>query len=143
MISKHGFKTTEARSELMSKIKSKDTKPEILLRKELKRAGLKFSIHSKSLPGNPDIVFRKQKLIVFIDGEFWHGYKWKNKKPKIKANREYWIKKIEGNIRRDKRNNKELEKLGYLVQRFWEKQILGDIEVCLILIFMMLQEINE
>lgn len=125
------FDTTRERSELMRKIKSQDTQPEILLRKTLYRNGIRYRINSTILPGKPDIVINKYKLIVFVDGEFWHGYKWKEKKPKIKANREYWIKKIEGNMCRDKVNTRKLIDNGYTVLRFWEHEIKKDVDSCI------------
>lgn len=69
-------------------------------------------------------------LIIFIDGEFWHGFEWKKKKPKIKSNRDYWIPKIEQTIKRDKVNVKKLNELGFVVFRFWEQQIKRDLEAC-------------
>lgn len=104
----HGFFTTEERSAIMKKIPSKNTKPELIFRKELWRRGYRYRINDKKLPGSPDIVFKKMKTAIFIDGEFWHGFNWQEKKKKIKANRGYWIPKIERNIERDERNNKEL-----------------------------------
>jgi len=100
--SKHGFETTEERSKLMSRIRGTNTKPEIALRNALWALGFRYRLNVKRLPGKPDIVMRKYKLAIFVDGEFWHGNKWKEKKPKIKSNTEYWIKKIEGNITRDR-----------------------------------------
>ena len=76
----NGFYTTKKRSELMGKIKSKNTKPEISLRKALWHLGYRYRKNVKSLPGNPDLVFSKYKLAVFVDGEFWHGYNWEQKK---------------------------------------------------------------
>ena len=95
MLTKYGFNTTAARSRLMSKIKSQNTLPEIKLRKYLWNLGFRYRLNVAKLPGKPDIVISKSKLIIFIDGEFWHGYKWNQKKNKIKANRNYWIPKIE------------------------------------------------
>lgn len=130
----NGFYTTPQRSKLMSKIKSKDTKPEILFRKELWNAGIRYRKHNKKLPGNPDIVNKKFKLIIFIDGEFWHGYNWSEKKKKLKTNREFWISKIERNIQRDHENNLKLEKLGYRVFRFWEHEVKKESQKCIQLI---------
>jgi len=130
----NGFYTTPQRSKLMSKIKSKDTKPEILFRKELWNAGIRYRKHNKKLPGNPDIVNKKFKLIIFIDGEFWHGYNWSEKKKKLKTNREFWISKIERNIQRDHENNLKLEKLGYKVFRFWEHEVKKESQKCIHLI---------
>lgn len=130
----NGFYTTPERSKLMAKIKSKDTKPEILFRKELWKAGIRYRKHNKNLPGNPDIVNKKFKLIIFIDGEFWHGYNWSEKKKKLKTNREFWISKIERNIQRDHENNLKLEKLGYKVFRFWEHDVKKESQKCIQLI---------
>lgn len=69
------------RSYIMSRIRSRDTKPELLLRKALWAKNIRFRTHAKDLPGKPDIVIRKYKLAIFVDGEFWHGYDWENKKP--------------------------------------------------------------
>lgn len=132
---KNGFSTTEQRSLLMSKIKGKDTSPEIMLRKALWAMGLRYRLHNKNLPGNPDIVLKKHMLIIFIDGEFWHGYNWGQKKTKIKVNRDFWIPKIERNMQRDKENNSKLGEMGYKVLRFWEKTIRNELNYCIKEIF--------
>jgi len=125
------FKTTKERSALMRQIKSDNTAPEILLQKALRKEKIKFKKNCREISGNPDIVLRDKRIIVFVDGEFWHGYNWKNKKRKIRANRTYWIPKIERNIARDKRNIKELGKGGWKVIRLWEHQIKKDLPKCL------------
>jgi len=130
MESKYGFNTTPARSQLMSKIKSVNTKPELLLRKALWKEGYRYRLNVSKLPGKPDIVFNKMKLVVFIDGEFWHGYMWHEKREKIKSNHDYWIKKIEGNIKRDKKNTETILSMGYTVIRFWEHEIKNDLIGC-------------
>lgn len=137
----NGFYTTPQRSQLMSKIKSKDTKPEIIFRKELWKAGLRYRKYNKKLSGNPDIVNKKHELIIFIDGEFWHGYNWDEKKAKIKTNREFWIPKIERNMQRDIENNIRLEELGYKVFRFWEHEIKKEIKKCVELVFLYLNDL--
>ncbi|MBL7703891.1 MAG: very short patch repair endonuclease [Ferruginibacter sp.] len=114
----------------MKKIRSSNTTPELLLRKELWNLGYRYRLNVSKLKGKPDIVFNKFKLVVFVDGEFWHGYEWQKKKPKIKANREYWVKKIERNIERDKENTKSLLAMGYVVLRFWEHEIKSDLSKC-------------
>ncbi len=129
-----GFYTTKQRSNLMSKIKGKDTKPEILFRKELWKLGFRYRKHGKKFPGNPDIIMQKYKLIIFVDGEFWHGYNWIEKKKKIKTNRDFWIPKIERNMQRDLENNLKLESLGFKVFRFWEHEIKKDLDSCINLI---------
>ena len=111
----------------MSKIKGKNTIPEIILRKSLWKMGFRYRLHNKRLPGNPDIVMKKYMLVIFIDGEFWHGFNWVQKKIKIKANRDFWIPKIERNMQRDKINNTKLEAMGFKVFRFWERDIKKDL----------------
>lgn len=128
---RYKFKTTKERSALMSKIRSKNTKPELLLRRKLWGKRIRFSRKESKLVEKPDIVLNKYKIAIFIDGEFWHGYKWDKKKKKIKSNRRYWIPKIERNILRDKNNNKALRKNGWKVIRFWECQINKDVEKCI------------
>jgi DNA mismatch endonuclease (patch repair protein) len=127
----NGFYTTRERSALMGKIKSKDTKAELKLRKALWCLGYRYRVNVKELPGRPDIVFRRHKLAIFIDGEFWHGYRWEEKKEKIKSNRGFWIPKIERNMQRDQANNRDLVDKGWQVMRFWEKEVHKDLEGCL------------
>ncbi len=120
---KHGFITTQKRSNLMKKIKGKDTTYEVIFRKKFWNEGYRYRKNYPKLPGKPDIAFIKQKVVVFIDGEFWHGFNWKDKKKKIKSNKAYWVKKIEKNMARDKAYNKVLKKMQWKVVRFWEKEI--------------------
>ena len=115
----------------MAKIKSKDTKPEIVFRKTLWELGYRYRKNVKNLPGTPDLVFNKYKLAIFIDGGFWHGYNWQEKKKKIKRNRRFWIPKIERNMQRDIVNNIDLGKMGYEVFRFWEQDIKKDLDLCI------------
>lgn len=127
----NGFYTTKQRSELMAKIKSQNTKQELKLKKALWKLGFRYRKNLKKLPGSPDIVYSKHKLAIFVDGEFWHGYNWAEKKPKIKTNREFWIPKIERNIQRDLQNNQLLADSGWYVIRFWEHELKKDFEGCL------------
>lgn len=115
----------------MGKIKSQNTKPELRLRKALWILGYRYRKNVKKLPGCPDVVFAKYKLVVFIDGEFWHGYNWKEKKEKIKTNKEFWIPKIERNMQRDKFNNELLQESGWYVIRFWSNEISNEFERCI------------
>lgn len=126
-----GFYTTPERSKIMGKIRGKNTKPELAFRKALWAAGYRYRIDSRKLIGRPDVVLNTYKTVVFIDGEFWHGYNWAERKLKIKTNRDFWIAKIERNIQRDEEVNTELKDLGYTVFRFWEKEIKKDLEGCL------------
>ena len=127
----NGFYTTRERSKLMSKIRGKDTKPEVVFRKSLWAKGFRYRKNEKTLPGKPDVVFRKFKLAIFIDGEFWHGYNWEEKKKTIKSNRAFWIPKIERNMQRDKEVESELKDMGFTVLRFWEQQIKKELDICL------------
>ena len=127
----NGFYTTKQRSELMAKIKSQNTKPELKLKKALWNLGYRYRKNLKKLPGSPDIVYTKHKLAIFVDGEFWHGYNWAEKKTKIKTNRDFWIPKIERNIQRDLQNNQLLTDAGWYVIRFWEYELKKDFEGCL------------
>ncbi|GMN10135.1 very short patch repair endonuclease [Croceitalea sp. MTPC9] len=126
-----GFYTTPQRSKIMSKIRGKNTKPELAFRRALWAAGFRYRIDYKKLIGKPDILLKKYKTAIFIDGEFWHGYNWEERKTKIKTNREFWIPKIERNIQRDQEVNTELERLGYKVFRFWEREVNKNLEECL------------
>ncbi|MBT2160411.1 very short patch repair endonuclease [Zobellia barbeyronii] len=126
-----GFYTTPQRSKIMSKIKGKNTKPELAFRKALYAAGYRYRIDYKKLIGKPDIVLKKYKTVIFIDGEYWHGYNWEERKPKVKTNREFWIAKIERNIQRDQEVNRELDLLEYKVFRFWETEIKKELDRCL------------
>ena len=127
----NGFYTTKERSALMSKIKAKETKPEVQLRKALWNVGIRYRKNVKSLPGKPDIVISKFKLILFIDGEFWHGYDWDKKKKSIKSNKGFWIPKIERNMQRDAEYNLLLKEQGWTVMRFWTHQINKEFGECL------------
>ncbi len=126
-----GFYTTPERSKMMAKIRGKNTKPELLFRKALWAAGYRYRIDYKKLIGKPDIVLKKYKTVIFIDGEFWHGYNWEERKEKIKTNREFWIPKIERNLQRDREVNIALETKGYKVFRFWEQEIKKELDKCL------------
>lgn len=127
----NGFYTTVQKSIAMSKIKSKNTKPEMALRKSLWAIGLRYRINVKGLVGRPDIVFRKHKLAIFVDGDFWHGYNWEEKKKKIKTNKSFWIAKIERNMQRDKESTEKLIGFGFNVIRFWEHEIKNDLFGCI------------
>lgn len=118
--------TKEQRSFNMSKIKARNTGPEIQLRKFLFAHHFRgYRIHS-NLPGKPDIVFTKKKVAVFIDGCFWHKCPECYTEPK--SNRGYWIPKIQANVERDQRNTAELESMGWTVIRIWEHEIKKDLQ---------------
>lgn len=122
-----GFKpSSEKASRSLARNKASDTKCERLLRSELWRMGLRFRKNVKALPGKPDIVFSRDRVAVFCDGDFWHGRDWEVRKRKLRkgANPAYWVAKIQANIMRDRRYDKELKNLGWSVIRIWELDIL-------------------
>lgn len=127
----NGFYTTPARSRIMSKIKHVHTKPEWKLRRALWSMGVRYRIAPKNLPGKPDIVIRKWKLVIFVDGEFWHGYDWENLEKRIKSNRGFWIPKIQRNRWKDAKNNELLTDLGYTVLRFGSQTVEKNIGNCI------------
>ena len=126
-----GFYTTKKRSKIMSNIRAKNSKPEMTFRRALWKKGVRYRVDSKQLPGRPDVSIKKYKLAIFIDGEFWHGYHWQERKTRIKSNREFWIPKIERNIQRDRQVTKELNDMGYTVFRFWESEIKNNLSTCI------------
>lgn len=104
----------------MSRIKSRDTKPELIVRSLLHRQGFRFRLHDRSLPGTPDIVLKKHKTVIFVHGCFWHQHKGCKYAAMPKTRREFWRQKLAGNVTRDRRNRKALEKLGWRVLVVWE-----------------------
>lgn len=114
----------------MSKIKNKDSKIEIILRKELWRRGLRYRKNVNNIIGKPDIVFIGKKVAVFCDSEFWHGYNWNEKKQDFKSNKKFWIPKIERNMQRDVEVTAMLSEAGWIVLRFWGKEIIKKTAEC-------------
>lgn len=122
--------TPEQRHFNMSAIKSKNSKIEMVLRKALWDKGIRYRKNYKKLLGKPDIAIIKYKIAIFCDSEFWHGYNWDEKKNEIKSNQEFWYRKIENNIKRDRYVTETLQQQGWIVLRFWGKEILKDINKC-------------
>ncbi len=118
----------------MSRIRSKDTSIEIKLRKALYKKGYRYRANSKYIFGHPDISFKKYKVVIFCDSEFWHGKNFDVNKSKLHSNLDYWIPKIERNIARDIEVNEHLKQEGYTVIRFWGEEINKDIDSCVKLI---------
>lgn len=126
--------TQEQRRKNMQGNKATGTKPEVALARTLFSRGHRYKKNDKSVFGKPDLTFKKIKLAVFIDGEFWHGKDWKSQKSRLKSNKEYWIPKIERNIQRDNEVNEKLIKEGWSVLRFWSKGIEKNLLFCVLLI---------
>lgn len=123
-------KTTEQISNNMRKVKNKDSDIEMLLRKELWSRGLRYRKNVKNVIGKPDIAFIGKKIAVFCDSEFRHGYAWEITNEEIHSRREFWIPKIERNIQRDLEVNESLRTAGWIVLRFWGRQIKKDVSGC-------------
>ena len=121
--------TPKQRKKAMQHNRSKDTSIEIRLRTALWNKGIHYRKNVKSLPGKPDIAITKWKIAVFCDGSFWHGRDWEHKKP-VMENRQYWGKKIQGNIKRDADATRLLRGLGWVVLRFWDVDINKNLDSC-------------
>jgi len=121
----------EKRSKVMSNIRSKDTKPEILVRKMLFSKGYRYRLHVKNLPGKPDIVLRKYNAVVFVHGCFWHLHQGCRDGTIPKTRTQYWKKKLLGNKERDKKHIENLQNLGWRVLRVWECEVEKDPEMTL------------
>lgn len=123
-------KTKEQISYNMQQVKNKDSKIEVLLRKELWSRGLRYRKNVNRIYGKPDIVFIGKKIAVFCDSEFWHGYNWEERKKDFKSHQEFWIPKIERNMERDAEVTAKLESEGWTVLRFWGNEIKKNVSAC-------------
>ena len=135
--------TKEQRRKNMQAIRSSNTKAEILLAKALFSKGYRYRKNNKSVFGTPDLTFKKIKLAIFVDGEFWHGKDWENRKNNIETNKEYWIKKIESNIKRDIKVNDILLTQNWTVLRFWAKDIEKKLDYCVSKIENVIKSLKE
>ena len=122
--------TPEQRRKNMQHVRSKDSQIELKLRRELWKNGFRYRKNVREIFGCPDIVFKKLKIAVFVDSEFWHGYDWENRKNDFKSHQEFWIPKIERNIQRNKEVNEKLTAEGWTVLRFFGKEIKKNVEGC-------------
>ena len=123
--------TPEQRRRNMQAIRNKATKEEVMLAIALWSRGHRYRKNNKKVFGNPDLTFAKYKVAIFVDGEYFHGYNWEIEKHRITTNREFWWKKIEGNMRRDQQVNKELVENGWTVLRFWSHEIRKNLANCI------------
>lgn len=123
--------TPEQRRKNMQAIKSKNTKDEVRLAKALWKLGYRYRKNNKKIFGKPDLTFASYKIAIFIDSEFFHGKDWEVQQLRIKSNREYWIPKIERNMKRDIEVNEYLLSKNWKVLRFWSKEIQKELESCI------------
>ena len=120
---------------IMSSIPSKNTEPELLLRKALWKENFRYRVNYKKLPGKPDVVFTKYRVAVFCDGDFWHGHNWAIRglgslEEELSGYTDFWQKKIRRNIQRDNDVNNTLSEMGWTVVRIWESDIRKDVNAC-------------
>lgn len=116
---------------MMSRVRSKDSKAEMLLRRRLHALGLRYRLHASDVAGKPDILLRKSQIAVFVDGDFWHGNAWRLRGlPSLEAlfptRTDWWVAKIQRNMERDREVTTRLEREGWCVLRFWESTVLDD-----------------
>jgi DNA mismatch endonuclease (patch repair protein) len=129
--------TPEQRSKCMSHIRSSDTKPEVFFRKALWKWGIRYRKNVKNLFGKPDIAIKKYKLVIFIDGDFWHGNDWQERhfssqEELLVSYSDFWQRKIRRNIERDKEVNEYYQTNGWIILRFWATDIKKDLSGCII-----------
>ena len=124
--------TREQRRKNMQHIRSRDTKPELSLRKALWKKGYRYRKNYKTLPGKPDIAITKYKIAIFCDSDFFHGKDWEIQRERISRGEhgEYWVEKITRNMERDRKNDQDLRTMGWHVMRFWSCEIKKDLEGC-------------
>lgn len=127
----------EITSKIMSAVKNKDSKAELLLRRALFARGMRYRVHYRRLIGSPDIVFPSAKVAIFVDGDFWHGNAWRvrgmasfQEQFRFRSNPEFWEAKIRRNMERDEEVNQQLVSQGWVVLRFWESDIVQNIDRC-------------
>lgn len=123
-------KTKEQISFNMKQVKDRDSEIELLLRHELRSRNMRYRKNVKTVFGKPDVAFIGLKIAVFVDSEFWHGYDWETKQNEITSNRDFWVRKIERNMERDKEVNKYLTEQGWIVLRFWGNDIKKAVANC-------------
>jgi DNA mismatch endonuclease (patch repair protein) len=107
----------------MAKVRSKHTKPEMVVRKAVLRLGFRYRLHRKDLPGKPDLVFLRKKKVIFVHGCFWHGHSCPAGKNQPRSNTEYWLQKLERNKARDQEQERALRNIGWDILVIWECQV--------------------
>ena len=124
------LKTSPEISKRMSHVKTKRNSAEIMIAKSLWHRGYRYRLNYKALPGSPDIALAKYRIAIFIDGEFWHGKDFEQRKTKLKNNKDYWIEKIQENIDRDLKNDKLLRQMEWYPIHFWSNDVIKYCNQC-------------
>jgi DNA mismatch endonuclease (patch repair protein) len=140
--------TPEQRHKCMSNIHSSDTKPEIFFRKALWKFGIRYRKNVKNLFGTPDIAIKKYKIVIFIDGDFWHGHDWKKRRfssqeELLASYSDFWQNKIRHNIERDKKVKKYYRKNGWTILRFWTSDTEKNLNGCIIKTIKLIKKLKE
>ena len=125
------LKTSPEISKRMSHVKTKRNSAEVMIAKSLWHRGYRYRLNYKTLPGSPDIALTKYRIAIFIDGEFWHGKDFEQRKTKLKNNKDYWIEKIQENIDRDLRNDKLLRQMDWYPIHFWSNDVIKYCNQCI------------
>lgn len=125
------LKTSPEISKRMSHVKTKRNSAEVMIAKSLWHRGYRYRLNHKALPGSPDIALTKYRIAIFIDGEFWHGKDFEQRKTKLKNNKDYWIEKIQENIDRDLKNDKLLRQMDWYPIHFWSNDVIKYCNQCI------------
>ena len=125
------LKTSPEISKRMAHVKTKKNSAEVMLAKSLWHRGYRYRLNYKALPGSPNVALTKYRIAIFIDGEFWHGKDFEQRKTKLKNNKDYWIEKIQENIDRDLRNDKLLRQMDWYPIHFWSNDVIKYCNQCI------------
>lgn len=137
------LKTSSEISKRMSHVKTKRNSAEIMIAKSLWHRGYRYRLNYKALPGSPDIALAKYRIAIFIDGEFWHGKDFEQRKTKLKNNKDYWIEKIQENIDRDLKNDKLLRQMDWYPIHFWSNDVIKYCNQCVEEVICLIDDINN
>ena len=137
------LKTSPEISKRMSHVKTKRNSAEIMIAKSLWHRGYRYRLNYKALPGSPDIALAKYRIAIFIDGEFWHGKDFEQRKTKLKNNKVYWIEKIQENIDRDLKNDKLLRQMDWYPIHFWSNDVIKYCNQCVEDVICLIDDINN
>lgn len=137
------LETSPEISKRMSHVKTKKNSAEVMLAKSLWHKGYRYRLNYKELPGSPDIALTKYRIAIFIDGEFWHGKDFEQRKTKLKNNKVYWIEKIQENIDRDLKNDKLLRQMDWYPIHFWSNDVIKYCNQCVEEVICLIDDINN
>lgn len=137
------LKTSPEISKRMSHVKTKKNSAEVMLAKSLWHRGYRYRLNYKALPGSPDVALTKYRIAIFIDGEFWQGKDFEQRKTKLKNNKDYWIEKIQENIDRDLKNDKLLRQMDWYPIHFWSNDVIKYCNQCVEEVICLIDDINN